>query len=167
MNSNSLAYHVNIHNYQLVLEYLLPDLYNPKYWKKINSKCTYMHIQLLTGFILDFSIYPANTGITHWRVVNSTLAKLCFWILDFLLLGEYAFSKLMKRYWSEPLSMVKCDQNWVFEPVFYKYSLHMVILFLAHSILISPCQFKANFFFIAPQVESELSGQPATWHSWK
>jgi hypothetical protein len=169
MNSNSLAYHANIHSYQLVLEYILPDMYNPKYWKKINSKYSYMHIQLVTGFTLDFSIYLANTGITHWRVVKSTFSipKLCFWILDFLLLGEYAFSKLMKRQWSEPPSMVKCDQNWVFEPVFYKYSLHVVILLLAHSILISTCQFKANFFFEAPQVESKLCGQPATWHSWK
>jgi hypothetical protein len=47
---------------------------------------------------LDFSIYPANTGITRWRVVNSTFSipKLSFWILDFILLGEYALSKLMK-----------------------------------------------------------------------
>jgi hypothetical protein len=93
MNSNSLASHVNIHSYQLVLEYILPDMYNPKYWKKINSKYSYMHIQLVTGFTLDFSIYLANTGITHWKVVKSTFSipKLCFWILDFLLLGELVF----------------------------------------------------------------------------
>jgi hypothetical protein len=68
MNSNSLAYHANIHSYQLVLEYIPPDMYNPKY--------SYMHIQLVTGFTLDFSIYLANTGITHWRVVKSTFISM-------------------------------------------------------------------------------------------